>query len=96
MADLIACAGSASDPLGARWVPPLPEGDGEELAAFYERCRLEGALLAQVIADVMKYVPKERIVCGTNCGMAPMHRAIAEAKLGALGAGARLARQRLG
>ena len=51
MADLIACAGYASDPLGARWVPPLPEGDGEELAAFYERCRLEGALLALVIAD---------------------------------------------
>ena len=52
--------------------------------------------VAQVIADVMKYVPKERIVCGTNCGMAPMHRDIAEAKLVALGAGARLARERLG
>jgi 5-methyltetrahydropteroyltriglutamate--homocysteine methyltransferase len=50
--------------------------------------------VAQVIADVMKYVPKERIVCGTNCGMAPMHRDIAEAKLRSLGAGAKLARQR--
>ncbi len=52
--------------------------------------------VAQVIADVMKYVPKERIVCGTNCGMAPMHRDIAGAKLQSLGAGAKLARQRFG
>jgi len=50
--------------------------------------------VASVIADVMKYVPKERIVCSTNCGMAPMHRSVAEAKLMALGAGAKLARQR--
>lgn len=52
--------------------------------------------VASVIADVMKYVPKERIVCCTNCGMAPMHRNIAEAKLRALGDGAKLARQRFG
>lgn len=52
--------------------------------------------VASVIADVMKYVPKERIICCTNCGMAPMHRNIAEAKLKALGDGARLARQRFG
>lgn len=50
--------------------------------------------VASVIADVMKYVPKEHIVCCTNCGMAPMHRNIAEAKLKALGDGAGLARQR--
>ncbi|HWK96124.1 MAG TPA: methionine synthase [Pseudolabrys sp.] len=50
--------------------------------------------VASVIADVMKYAPKERIVCSTNCGMAPMHRSVAEAKLEALGAGAKLARQR--
>ncbi|MCW5693970.1 MAG: methionine synthase [Pseudolabrys sp.] len=50
--------------------------------------------VASVIADVMKYVPKERIVCSTNCGMAPMHRHIAEAKLKALGDGAKLARQK--
>ena len=47
-----------------------------------------------VIGDVIKYVPKERIVACTNCGMAPMRRDIAEAKLEALGAGAALARQR--
>ncbi len=46
------------------------------------------------IAAVMKHVPKANIVATTNCGMAPMHRDIAEAKLRALGAGARLARER--
>ena len=49
--------------------------------------------VAQVIADVAKFVPKERIVACTNCGMAPMRRDIAQAKLMALGAGAALARQ---
>ena len=37
----------------------------------------------------MRYVPKERIVSCTNCGMAPMRRDIAEAKLMALGSGRR-------
>jgi 5-methyltetrahydropteroyltriglutamate--homocysteine methyltransferase len=50
--------------------------------------------VAQVIGEVMKFVPKERIVACTNCGMAPMRRDIAQAKLIALGAGAKLARQR--
>jgi 5-methyltetrahydropteroyltriglutamate--homocysteine methyltransferase len=48
------------------------------------------------IADAMKYVPKERIFPCTNCGMAPMRRDIAFAKLKALGEGAALARQTLG
>ena len=51
--------------------------------------------VAQVIVDVAKFVPKERIVACTNCGMAPMRRDIAVAKLMALGAGAALARQKL-
>ncbi len=50
--------------------------------------------VAQVIADVMKFVPTERIIACTNCGMAPMHRDIAEAKVKALGAGAKLAREK--
>jgi 5-methyltetrahydropteroyltriglutamate--homocysteine methyltransferase len=50
--------------------------------------------IAALIADVMLHVPKEHIICCTNCGMAPMHRDIAAAKLAALGQGARLARQR--
>lgn len=48
------------------------------------------------IEAVSKFVPKSNIVATTNCGMAPMRRDIAEAKLMALGAGAKLARQRLG
>jgi 5-methyltetrahydropteroyltriglutamate--homocysteine methyltransferase len=50
--------------------------------------------IVQVIADVMKFVPKEKIVACTNCGMAPMHRDVAQAKLMALGAGVTLARQK--
>jgi 5-methyltetrahydropteroyltriglutamate--homocysteine methyltransferase len=49
-----------------------------------------------VIDAVSKFVPKGNIVATTNCGMAPMRRDIAEAKLMALGAGAKLARDRLG
>jgi 5-methyltetrahydropteroyltriglutamate--homocysteine methyltransferase len=52
--------------------------------------------VAGVIEAVSKFVPAGNIVPTTNCGMAPMRRDIAEAKLAALGAGARLARQRLG
>jgi 5-methyltetrahydropteroyltriglutamate--homocysteine methyltransferase len=52
--------------------------------------------VVKVIDAVSKFVPKSNIVATTNCGMAPMHRDIAEAKLVALGAGAKLARQRLG
>ncbi|HEX9811153.1 MAG TPA: methionine synthase [Burkholderiales bacterium] len=49
-----------------------------------------------VIAEAMKYVPKERIRPCTNCGMAPMARDVAVAKLHALSAGAALARERFG
>jgi 5-methyltetrahydropteroyltriglutamate--homocysteine methyltransferase len=52
--------------------------------------------VAAVIGEVLQYVPKERIVPCTNCGMAPMRRDIAAAKLEALGQGARLARDKFG
>ena len=52
--------------------------------------------VVKVIEAVSKFVPKSNIVATTNCGMAPMRRDIAEAKLAALGAGAKLARQQLG
>ncbi len=52
--------------------------------------------IAGVIGEVMKFVAKERIVACTNCGMAPMRREVAEAKLVALGKGAALARERFG
>ena len=51
--------------------------------------------VVKVIEAVAKHVPKGNIIATTNCGMAPMRRDIAEAKLIALGAGAKLARQRL-
>jgi 5-methyltetrahydropteroyltriglutamate--homocysteine methyltransferase len=51
--------------------------------------------VAAVIAEASKYVAKEKIVPCTNCGMAPMRRDIATAKLKALGDGARLARKML-
>jgi len=52
--------------------------------------------VAATIEAVLKHVPKEKVVASTNCGMAPMHRDIATAKLKALGQGAALARQRFG
>jgi 5-methyltetrahydropteroyltriglutamate--homocysteine methyltransferase len=52
--------------------------------------------VAAVIGEAMKYVAREKIIVGTNCGMAPMRRDIALAKLAALGAGARLARKKFG
>jgi 5-methyltetrahydropteroyltriglutamate--homocysteine methyltransferase len=52
--------------------------------------------VAKVIEEVSKFVPKSDIMPTTNCGMAPMRRDIAEAKLMALGAGAKLARERMG
>jgi 5-methyltetrahydropteroyltriglutamate--homocysteine methyltransferase len=50
--------------------------------------------VASVVAEVIKHVPKERIQLCTNCGMAPMRRDIAYAKLAALVKGAALARTR--
>ena len=52
--------------------------------------------VAATIEAAMKFVPKERIVACTNCGMAPMRREIAYAKLAAMGQGAALARKRFG
>jgi 5-methyltetrahydropteroyltriglutamate--homocysteine methyltransferase len=50
--------------------------------------------IATIIKDATKYIPKERLYPCTNCGLAPMDRNIALAKLNALGAGAALARSR--
>jgi len=52
--------------------------------------------VAAVIGEATRYLAKDRIIAGTNCGMAPMRRDIALAKLAALGAGAALARKRFG
>ena len=50
--------------------------------------------VAHTIEGALKYVPRERLIACTNCGLAPMSRAVAEAKLKALADGARLARER--
>jgi 5-methyltetrahydropteroyltriglutamate--homocysteine methyltransferase len=50
--------------------------------------------VAGVLAEAAKYVAPERIFPCTNCGMAPMRREIAFAKLEALGKGAELARKK--
>jgi 5-methyltetrahydropteroyltriglutamate--homocysteine methyltransferase len=52
--------------------------------------------VADTIGRALQFVPRERLLPCTNCGMAPMKRAIAEAKLEALARGAALARQRYG
>jgi 5-methyltetrahydropteroyltriglutamate--homocysteine methyltransferase len=50
--------------------------------------------VAQVIARASKYVPLKHLYPCTNCGMAPMDREVAVAKLKALAAGAALARRK--
>jgi 5-methyltetrahydropteroyltriglutamate--homocysteine methyltransferase len=52
--------------------------------------------VAGVIAAAAEYVPPHRIIPCTNCGMAPMRRDIAGAKLQALARGAALARRKFG
>jgi 5-methyltetrahydropteroyltriglutamate--homocysteine methyltransferase len=50
--------------------------------------------VAETIASALRFVPRERLIACTNCGMAPMDRAIAMAKLEALAKGAELAQRR--
>jgi 5-methyltetrahydropteroyltriglutamate--homocysteine methyltransferase len=50
--------------------------------------------IADTIGEALKYVPMKHIIACTNCGLAPMSREVASAKLEALAAGARLARER--
>ena len=50
--------------------------------------------VAAVIGKAAEYVPAQKIIACTNCGMAPMRREIAALKLDALARGAALARER--
>ena len=52
--------------------------------------------VAAVIRDAMAYVRPEKLYPCTNCGMAPLPRAVARGKLKALAAGAALVRDELG
>jgi 5-methyltetrahydropteroyltriglutamate--homocysteine methyltransferase len=49
-----------------------------------------------VVDAAIKYVPRERMLLCTNCGMAPMTRDVAYGKLASLAKGAELARKRYG
>ncbi len=50
--------------------------------------------VADTIGRALQFVPRHRLIACTNCGMAPMHREVAEAKLRALVQGAALAAER--
>ncbi|MFO1220287.1 MAG: methionine synthase [Burkholderiaceae bacterium] len=50
--------------------------------------------VARTLATALRFVPKDKLIACTNCGMAPMDRAVAQAKLEALVKGAALARSR--
>ena len=50
--------------------------------------------VAATIKRALEFVPKDRLFPCTNCGMAPMARDIAFAKMQALGTGAKLAAER--
>jgi len=52
--------------------------------------------VAATIRRALEHVPAARLYPCTNCGMVPLRRDVARAKLQALGAGARLVRQELG
>lgn len=52
--------------------------------------------IADTIGAALRFVPKDRFLPSTNCGLAPLDFDIAVAKLNALGQGAALARQRYG
>jgi 5-methyltetrahydropteroyltriglutamate--homocysteine methyltransferase len=49
--------------------------------------------IARVIVNAAEFVPAQKIIASTNCGMAPMRREIAALKLEALARGAALARK---
>jgi 5-methyltetrahydropteroyltriglutamate--homocysteine methyltransferase len=52
--------------------------------------------VADTIGLALQFVPKQHLIACTNCGLAPMDRAVAEAKLKALADGAKLATKRYG
>ena len=52
--------------------------------------------VAATLREALQYVKPQHLYGCTNCGMAPMARPVAEAKLRALAAGARIVRQELG
>jgi 5-methyltetrahydropteroyltriglutamate--homocysteine methyltransferase len=74
--------------------------DGKEVMVGVIDVASESVESAEEVADTigraLQFVARDRLIACTNCGMAPMQRATAEAKLRALAAGAALADTRLG
>ena len=72
----------------------------EAIRAVFERYGFEGVETPEQVADVigkaLQFVPRQRLLPCTNCGMAPMSREVALRKLNALAQGAALARTRHG
>ena len=54
----------------------------------------DGVLLQDVHLSTLQFVPADRVLPSTNCGMAPMDREVARRKLEALAKGAALVRGR--
>ena len=52
--------------------------------------------IADTIGRALQFVPRERFIACTNCGLAPMSREVALGKIEALAKGAALARERYG
>jgi ketoreductase len=76
----------------------MTKDQSEEIRAHYIEMTPAGRYgtpeeVAAVIGEATKFIARENIVAGTNCGMAPMRWDIAYAKLAALGRGAELARE---
>ena len=72
--------------------------DKEVLVGAIDVASLEIETPEQVAATLraaMEFVSPERIIACTNCGLAPLPRHVAQAKLRALGAGAALLRKEL-
>ncbi len=51
--------------------------------------------VAGILSEALKHADAERIQACTNCGMAPLPRSVATAKLNALAAGAELMRSQM-
>ena len=51
--------------------------------------------VAETLRQALRFVDADKLYPATNCGMAPLPRAVAQGKLKALGAGAQIVRQEL-
>lgn len=91
------CADEISIELAGSRVPPHVLGglDGKDVAVGVIDVASDVVETPEAVRATLdlaaRYLPAERIIASTNCGMAPMNRDIAFAKLCALGAGSEVA-----